>query len=1365
MQKVYLPFIIILLFISLKSHSQTRIGTEIKINLTELNQSLVTANSVIESNLPMIDLPLPDGTIISYRIKESAIASKQPTDIKTYSGQTIDNAAKIRFSITPTGGFNAIIHHKNEYYIIEPIDKDAGTYQVYNMNDTQKGNCNNNGAQAFGRKSLKNGRILSISPFPVGAQLRTYRMAAAATGQMVITYGGQSQAKDKIVSIMNAINLIYELEASIRFSLISQSTSSPYLLMFTTPSTDPFTVDPDFASAYNSQDGYDILNTNVSPNPILLYSQYDVAHTFNSYISSNSTTWGEAGASLPTYYVRGQAGGQPCDDFTKAAGWTEFVNSASLGSIVNIAAHEIAHQFAVGHTYNAIGGSAPPNNTSFCTDGWNDQSAVEPGSGSTLMGYNSNCYYPNNYVLSTPNFEGYFHTKSLEEMYVTVNTVSTCFTSSATNNAIPTANAGSNYTIPKGTPFALTGSATDASSPADALSYAWDQFDVATANDKGAFGSDVSGAGGYTAVNSPASAPLFRSKILSVPTRTFPSLSYILNNANDPVDSRGEDLPQVARTMKFRFTVRDNHAGGGGVDSDDANITVDSKGPFLISSQNTATTWYANGTNTATVVWSVNGTHLSPILCTNVKISLSTDGGTTFPIVLAASTPNDGSEVITIPNNTTTTGRIKVEAIGNIFFDINNASITIVNTCSTTASTLSPTTSVTATAGSTALKLILTPSPSATYKYVIVNTTTNNIVAIQDSSTLRNSAIFVPASYKVYGFSTSVVNFSAYLGTSFTTFQGLLPATVCGQLSSNSVSVTIQSCANAAPTLSAPASVCMGDSTLLTATGCAGTVIWTASPSWSALPTGASSKVAPTETTTFYATCFNSGCAGPASSVLVTVNPVPTPPTSTTGATIARNATASLTATGCSGTINWFSTATSTTVVGTGSPFVTPALTNSATYYAACFNGTCNSARLPATATVTNPCLAPNSIILPSAALTAAAGNSALNLGLVGLGNTITSFSGNIASTDPTSNLSFKSYAGTCGGPSYSNRYDKYSFMVNTTGSYTFNISGTFGILINLYAGTYSTSGVCTNWLTSSALETSAGGGPSTLINSVIVTLTANTLYTLVVSSFSSSFPTFPASYTISFTPPSGATVNETLPSPGSAYSYTYVVTENTSGAIVGFSATSNLTSATTYGAGLYTVRGLSYETSSVTNLSSYINTPFTTFQTLFPLPNCGAISSNSKPVTITGCPSPPIVLPVTINSGSTATLTAYNCAGTVNWYDASTGGTLMGTGSPFTTAALNTNTNYYASCTVGGCSVTSRTNVLVTVNPCPAISTLSGTGLNGVTYKASNGIESTQIIDVNTTVTYQTGNYTLLTPGFEAKAGSVFKTQYGGCQ
>ena len=61
-----------------------------------------------------------------------------------------------------------------------------------------------------------------------------------------------------------------------------------------------------------------------------------------------------------------------------------------------------------------------------------------------------------------------------------------------------------------------------------------------------------------------------------------------------------------------------------------------------------------------------------------MNIRLSTDGGNTFPTTLASGTPNDGSEVVTVPNTGTTTARVRVECATSPFFDISNANFTIV---------------------------------------------------------------------------------------------------------------------------------------------------------------------------------------------------------------------------------------------------------------------------------------------------------------------------------------------------------------------------------------------------------------------------------------------------------------------------------------------------------------------------------------------------------------------------------------------------------------------------------------------------------------------------------------------------------------
>jgi hypothetical protein len=450
---------------------------------------------------------------------------------------------------------------------------------------------------------------------------------------------------------MNASNLIYELEAAIRFQLTSATTAGT--IIFTDGTTDPFTINPTFASAANSQTGFNTMNSDGT----LLYSAYDVGHTFNTLADLDGGS----------YSISGQAGPSPCSDISKARGWTQWTFNAALGAIVNLFVHEVGHQFSAPHTFNAVGGGS--SGSTFCTGGWSSTSAVEPGSGSTLMAYGNNCTFPN-YTLSGNNGLSYFHTKSLEFIINAVTGSSgTCITTSATGNTPPVANAGLDITVPKGTPFKLTGTATDANG--DAMSYAWDQFDVATTNDKGAFGNSILGVGGYYAVNS-TTAPLFRSEMSTIALdRTFPKLTHVLNNANNPVDSEGEDLPQVARSMKFRFTVRDNRSNGGGVDSDETIVTVSNTGPFLLTSQNTSTLWIYNGTNPANITWSVNNTNLAPLSVANVKISFSTDGGVTFPITLLASTSNDGSETITIPNNVTSQGRIKIEPVGTFaFFDI-----------------------------------------------------------------------------------------------------------------------------------------------------------------------------------------------------------------------------------------------------------------------------------------------------------------------------------------------------------------------------------------------------------------------------------------------------------------------------------------------------------------------------------------------------------------------------------------------------------------------------------------------------------------------------------------------------------------------
>ncbi len=274
----------------------------------------------------------------------------------------------------------------------------------------------------------------------------------------------------------------------------------------------------------------------------------------------------------------------------------------------------------------------------------------------------------------------------------------------ATGNSAPVVSAPAGYTIPVRTPFALTASATDPNG--DTVTYMWEQ------NDRG--GSSGTALTNATKTNGPlfrqfSKRAVFNSSIYNPPgqnatttdpTRVFPDMDQVLaGNTNaasgscpnivsplsaDNIECLSESLPTAAYVgtsgvnasparLNMRVTARD---GRGGVNSANTVLTLAAgAGPFLVTAPTGAVS--ASGGGSLTVSWDVANTSAAPVNAANVRILLSTDGGASWPHVLAASVPNTGSRSVTLPNVVSTQARVKVEAVGNVFFDVSKGNFAI----------------------------------------------------------------------------------------------------------------------------------------------------------------------------------------------------------------------------------------------------------------------------------------------------------------------------------------------------------------------------------------------------------------------------------------------------------------------------------------------------------------------------------------------------------------------------------------------------------------------------------------------------------------------------------------------------------------
>jgi hypothetical protein len=572
----------------------------------------------------LLALPLPDGSFGHFRIVESPImetglAAKFP-ELKTYLGQGVDDPTAVtRFDQTPAG-FHAMIRSSSGTYYIDPYQRgDTQHYLVYDTrdyHDPEAGQWTCGFEQENPAARFDLGR-LDLPHAASGSVLRTYRLALAATGEYTAFHGGTvSAGMAAIVTSINRVDLVYEQEVAVRLVLINANDK----LVYTDGATDPYT----------NASGSTMLGENqANLDSVIGSSHYDIGHVFST-----------GGGGIATLKA-------PCNDSIKARGVTG--RSQPIGDPFDIdyVAHEIGHQFGGQHTFNGTTGYCGGGNRSA-------PAAYEPGSGSTIMAYAGICGAENLQAHSDP----YFHSRSFDEIvaFATTGNGNTCAAATDTGNAAPSVNAGQTYTIPMQTPFALTGSASDPNG--DALTYDWEQFD------RGAAAPPNTDDG---------TRPIFRVfNPNPIGTRVFPKLSDILNNTS----TFGESLPATTRSLTFRLTARDNKAGGGGVNYATVVLTVSHQaGPFAITSANTPYTWTA--LSRQTVAWDVAHTNTAPVNCASIDLLLSLDGGATFPITLAAATPNDGAQAIALPVTTTTQARLKAQCNTNIFFDISNANGTI----------------------------------------------------------------------------------------------------------------------------------------------------------------------------------------------------------------------------------------------------------------------------------------------------------------------------------------------------------------------------------------------------------------------------------------------------------------------------------------------------------------------------------------------------------------------------------------------------------------------------------------------------------------------------------------------------------------
>jgi subtilisin-like proprotein convertase family protein len=632
-----------------------------ELNISPLKQQLFSiVDHKSSSNSTVITLPNAEGGIEEFEVNEASNFEPdlqvQFPDIRAFSGKGItDKYATLKLSISPQGIQTMIFRTDKENEFIEAYSEDHTVYAVFKSNrevGKLAWTCSTEEKKMASDMSSKM-TAPNFSPLSNAGELRTMRLAQSCNGEYANYFGATSASQVALVlaafnATLTRCNGVYEKDLAVHLNLVASTTN----VIYYSPSTDPYTT----MTNWNKQ-LQNTLSANLTGTGTTLAANnaaYDIGHMF-----------GKSGGG-------GNAGciGCVCEndtasltDLHKGSGITSPSDGIPQGDNFDIdyVVHEMGHQMGANHTFSNSNEGAGVSK--------------EIGSGVTIMGYAGITSYD-----VAPHSIDSYHEASIEQIQSNLAT-KTCpvVTSLLGTNATPVVAPVSNYSIPISTPFVLTGSATDAN-VGDALTYSWEQNDDGGSSTGAASSANITKTVGPNFISwSPTASP----------SRYFPKLSSVVANSATTSQVGGdagmlsEALSSVSRTLNFRLTVRDNcpyssispiKVGQTAYTDMKVNVTA-AAGPFVVNTPNTAVSWVV-GTN-QTVTWAVAGTTSNGVNSPYVDIFLSTDGGFTYPIQLASKVPNDGSEIITVPNTIGTTNRIMVKGYKHIFFDISNANFAI----------------------------------------------------------------------------------------------------------------------------------------------------------------------------------------------------------------------------------------------------------------------------------------------------------------------------------------------------------------------------------------------------------------------------------------------------------------------------------------------------------------------------------------------------------------------------------------------------------------------------------------------------------------------------------------------------------------